>query len=68
MLLTFCMQNIYYRLFRWFIVDVDFANRPLHRVNVGSIVNVSEVHAAPTFRIKVSRLSVHGPTDPLAGS
>lgn len=67
------MQNIDYGLLQWFIFDVDSANRPLHSVNVGSIVDVSEVHAAPTFRIVISRVSVHvykgfGPTDPLAGS
>jgi hypothetical protein len=67
------MQNIDYRFLRWFTVDVDSTNRSLYRVNVGSIVNVSEVHAAPTFRIVVSRVSVHeykgfGPTDPLTGS
>jgi hypothetical protein len=44
---------------QWFIVDVDYALVSLHRLNVDSIVDVSEVYATSDFRVKVSKVSVH---------
>jgi hypothetical protein len=40
----------------WFTVDADFAIRSFHCTDVSSVADVSEVHAASTFRIKVSRV------------
>jgi hypothetical protein len=46
-----------FRLSRLFIVDVDSALECLHRVDVGCIATVSEVHAASIFSFEVSRMS-----------
>jgi hypothetical protein len=44
-----------FRLSRWFI-DVYSELGCLHRVDVSSVADVSEVHAAAMFRVKVSRV------------
>lgn len=39
----------------FFDVNVDFARVPLHCVNVGSVTDVSEVHASSIFKIESVR-------------
>jgi hypothetical protein len=39
-----------FRLSRWFISDIDSALRSSHHVDVVSVADVSEVHAASIFR------------------
>jgi hypothetical protein len=55
----FCTVQAYafpfdFRLPRWLITDVNSVLGLLHRVLVGDVVDVSEVHAASIFRVKVS--------------
>jgi hypothetical protein len=45
------------RLSQWFTVDVDSALVSLHRVNVDSVSDASEIHASSIFRILVSLVS-----------
>jgi hypothetical protein len=40
-----------YKLSRLFIFDTDAALGSSHRVDIGSVVDVSEVHAASSFRV-----------------
>jgi hypothetical protein len=40
-----------------FITIVDSALASLHRVDLGSVADVSEVHAASTFKVEVIEVS-----------
>jgi hypothetical protein len=42
---------------RWFIADADLAFGSLHRVEVGSVADVSDSHAASNFKVKVYKVS-----------
>jgi hypothetical protein len=45
-----------FRVSRWFIVDVDSGLGYLHRMDVSSVADVSEIHTATMFRTFVSRV------------
>jgi hypothetical protein len=55
-------QFTYFKLSQRFIANADFALGYLHRVDVSSVPDVSDVHAASIFRIKVSRLGEYSRT------
>jgi hypothetical protein len=38
---------------QWFIADVDGALGSLHCVSMGSVADISEVHAASIFRVEL---------------
>jgi hypothetical protein len=48
----YTIQNTDFRLSRW-LTDVNSVLGMLHRVDVGDVADVSEVHAALIFRVKV---------------
>jgi hypothetical protein len=41
-----------------YLLDVDNAFGCLHRVDVGRITNISDIHTASIFRIRVSRVTL----------
>jgi hypothetical protein len=45
-----------FRLSQWLIIHADSVLGLLQHVVVGDVADVSEVHAASTFRVKVCRL------------
>jgi hypothetical protein len=44
-----------FRFSRLLIHDVGSVHRSLHRVDVGSVADVSEIHASSIFRVEMSR-------------
>jgi hypothetical protein len=47
-----------FKLSRWFIENTDPAVRCWHRVDVGSVANVSEENAVSIFRGEVCRIGI----------
>jgi hypothetical protein len=48
-----CLPISDFRLLQWLITDVNSVLWLLHRVDVGNVADISEVHAASIFRIEV---------------
>jgi hypothetical protein len=48
--------NVDFKLSRWLNDDVDSVPGCLYRVDAGNVIEVSEVHGASIYRVKVCRL------------